>query len=676
MDTKKPFTVDDLLRLPRLSGLALSPDGKRLVVSAARPDAKDNKLVSTLYAVDPAGHEPPRRLTFSKSGESGAAFTPDGSLLFLSSRPDPSAPDEPGGEKTTSLWRLPAEAGEAHPLLDVPGGVDGFAVARESGAVVFGTGSYPGSEDTEEDAGREKARKDAGVGAQLFEEYPIRFWDHYLGPRERHLRLLQLPEDDAPAGAGKDLTPSPGRSLDFSSFEVTPDGTTIVATRLREDKENRERFEELVSIDASSGETRVLAGDEASYSSPACSPDGRHAVAVRWGLSTPDEPADMTLWIVDLETGEGRDLLEGFDRWPTSPLWSNDSETIFFTADDDGHSPVFRVDLETRAVTRLTNAGVYGDLCVAPDDHTLYALCSNIGEPPHPVELDAGSVKAEPRRLRSFTELDGLELDARIERITTTAADGTRIGSWLILPPGASTKAPAPLATFIHGGPLSTWSGWHWRWNPHVFLGEGWAVLLPDPALSTGYGLENIRRGWGKWGEIVYDDLMRTVDEVIEREDVDEEHTVAMGGSFGGYMSNWVSGHTDRFDAIVTHASLWEMEGFHGTTDLGWWWEREFGDPYKDGSRYRENSPRPHVADIKTPMLVIHGELDYRVPISEGLRLWTDLNRNGVEAKFLYFPDENHWIMKPNNIKIWYRTVLGFIDHYSRGQEWKRPDLL
>ena len=676
MTKKRTFTVDDLLRLPRLSSLALSPDGTRLIVSAARPDGKGKKLVSTLHELDPTGGEPPHRLTRSASSESGAAFAPDGSLLFLSSRPDPSAEPDSDNNGKTALWRLPAGAGEAQPLVSPPGGVDSFAVARDSGAIVIGAGSYPDSENEEQDAGREKARKDAGVGAQLFEEYPFRFWDHYLGPRERHLRLVQIPGDDSPAGAGEDLTPSPGRSLDFSSFDITPDGSTVVATRLREEKEKRERFEELISVDTASGETRVLAGDEASYSSPACSPDGRHAVAVRWGLSAPDDPADMTLRLVDLETGEGRDLLGGFDRWPRGPLWGHDSEAIFFTADEDGHAPVLRVDLETRAVTRLTSEGVYSDLCLSHDGHTLHALRSTVAEPPHPVELDAGSVEAESRRLRNFAELADLELDAQVERITTTAVDGSHIRSWLVLPPGASSEEPTPLATFIHGGPLSTWSGWHWRWNPHVFIEEGWAVLLPDPALSTGYGMETIRRGWGKWGEVVYDDLMRVVDEVVGREDIDAEHTVAMGGSFGGYMSNWISGHTDRFDAIVTHASVWDLDSFHGETDLGWWWEREFGDPYRDGSRYRENSPRRHVINIKTPMLVIHGELDYRVAIGEGLRLWTDLKRNGVEAKFLYFPDENHWIMKPNNIKIWYQTVLNFIDHYSRGQKWKRPELL
>jgi dipeptidyl aminopeptidase/acylaminoacyl peptidase len=201
------------------------------------------------------------------------------------------------------------------------------------------------------------------------------------------------------------------------------------------------------------------------------------------------------------------------------------------------------------------------------------------------------------------------------------------------LPSGASAEDPAPLATFIHGGPLNSWSTWHWRWNPHVFVEDGWAVLLPDPALSTGYGLGYIRRGWRRRGEVVYADIMSAVDAAMGRNDVDAGRAVAMGGSFGGYMANWIAGHTDRFSAIVSYASMWDLESFHGVTDLGWRLEREFDDPYADNRLYRENSPRLHVKNIRTPTLVIHGELDYRVPVGESLKLWADLKRNGVEAK-------------------------------------------
>ncbi|HLF40017.1 MAG TPA: prolyl oligopeptidase family serine peptidase, partial [Acidimicrobiia bacterium] len=173
-----------------------------------------------------------------------------------------------------------------------------------------------------------------------------------------------------------------------------------------------------------------------------------------------------------------------------------------------------------------------------------------------------------------------------------------------------------------------------------------------------------------------YTDLMAAVDATVARADIDGERTAAMGGSFGGYMANWVAGHTDRFRTIVTHASLWALDQFHGTTDYGLWWEREFGDPYGDPARYVEHSPHPHIGKITTPMLVIHGELDHRVPVGEALRLWTDLVRHDVPAKFLYFPDENHWILKPQHARVWYETVLAWLDHYLLGKDWERPALL
>jgi dipeptidyl aminopeptidase/acylaminoacyl peptidase len=240
-----------------------------------------------------------------------------------------------------------------------------------------------------------------------------------------------------------------------------------------------------------------------------------------------------------------------------------------------------------------------------------------------------------------------------------------------------SAAHPAPLAVFVHGGPLGSWTdGWHWRWNPQLLAARGYAVVMPDPAISLGYGQAFVQRGWGEWGATPYTDMLAAVDAATARPDVDPSRTALMGGSFGGYMANWVAGHTDRFKAIVTHASLWELRGFHGTTDNGAWWELEMGDPYVDARRYEEHSPSAHVASIRTPMLVIHGELDARVPISEALRLWTDLQRHGVAARFLYFPDENHWVLKPQNARVWYATVLSFLDEQLRGVPFERPALV
>jgi dipeptidyl aminopeptidase/acylaminoacyl peptidase len=471
------------------------------------------------------------------------------------------------------------------------------------------------------------------------------------------------------------LIQTPGRSLELAGFDVTPDGSTVVTGRWGDTDDVLERDLNLVAIDVSSGKQRTLADDKAWYEAPACSPDGRYAVAIRDGRSNPEEMSDNTLYLFDLMTGESKDLLAGFDRWPQGPAWSHDSESVFFTADDEGHVAVFGVEVAGGEVRRLTGEGAFSDLCPAPDGLTLYALRSRIAEPPHPVAIDLGDPASEPRSLGNFPELE-LDLPSRTERVSVRAQDGTRVPSWLVLPRDASPENPAPLAVFIHGGPVGSWNTWHWRWNPHVFVEGGWAVLLPDPALSLGYGIEALQRGWGRWGDVVYDDLMRAVDGAEGREDIDASKTIAMGGSFGGYMANWIAGHTDRFRAIVTHASLWNLEAFHGDTDLGAWWEQEFGDPYEDSELYRKNSPHLHIKNIDTPMLVIHGELDYRVPIGEALTLWTDLKRHGVEARFLYFPDENHFILKPNNSRIWYETIQSFIDQHARGREWTRPDLL
>jgi len=264
----------------------------------------------------------------------------------------------------------------------------------------------------------------------------------------------------------------------------------------------------------------------------------------------------------------------------------------------------------------------------------------------------------------------------RVERLTAQAADGTPIGSWLILPPDASAEHPAPLVVFAHGGPIGSWNGWHWRWNPHLLVERGYAVLMPDPAISIGYGQRMVERGWGHWGEAPYTDILTALDEALTRPDLDALRTALAGGSYGGYMANWVAGHTDRFRAIVTHASLWDLRPFHGTTDTGADWEHEMGDPYRQPELYDRQSPAAHIGSIKTPMLVIHGERDFRVPVGEALALWTDLRRHGVSARFLYFPDENHWILKPNNARLWYETVLAFLDEQVLGKEWVRPPLL
>jgi dipeptidyl aminopeptidase/acylaminoacyl peptidase len=328
-------------------------------------------------------------------------------------------------------------------------------------------------------------------------------------------------------------------------------------------------------------------------------------------------------------------------------------------------------------VSRLTAGGALDDLCPTPDGSSLFALSSSIGSPPRIVRLDARISDQVPTELPNGIDERGVVAPGIAERLSARAADGTRIGSWLVRPSSASAVAKAPLVVWVHGGPLGSWSSWHWRWNPHVLAARGYAVLMPDPALSTGYGQAMVQRGWSDWGGAPYEDVTAAVDAALaERTDLDASRTALMGGSYGGYMANWVAGHTERYRAIVTHASLWELRGFHGTTDTGAFWEREMGDPYREPERYVSQSPFEHLAKIRTPMLVIHGEQDFRVPVSEALRLWTDLRRHGVEGKLLYFPDENHWVLKPQNARLWYATVLAFLDEHLLEKAFDRPALL
>ena len=355
-------------------------------------------------------------------------------------------------------------------------------------------------------------------------------------------------------------------------------------------------------------------------------------------------------------------------------MFSADSSAVFFVADEQGRAPVFRVDLESGDVVRLAGDGSYSSLNVSRSGEHIFALRATIDQPMTPVRIAVEGADQQPLVLRGPG--GPLDVPGRVEEVEATAPDGARVRAWLVVPDGASADNPAPLALWVHGGPLMSWNAWSWRWNPWLLAARGWAVLLPDPALSQGYGDDFVQRGWGKWGPVPFADLMAITDVAVARDDIDGTRTAAMGGSYGGYMANWIAGHTDRFEAIVTHASLWTTDHFTGATDHPRAWEMEWGHPLERPERFALNSPHLHAASITTPMLVIHGDKDYRVPIGEGLRLFSDLVHFGVDAKFLYFPDENHWVLKPGNAKVWYQTVFAFLDHHVLGAAWVRPDLV
>jgi dipeptidyl aminopeptidase/acylaminoacyl peptidase len=663
--------------LPRVSSLALSPDGTRLVTVVQELSADRTRFVGALWDVDPSGERPARRLTRSGRGESAPGFLPDGTLLFLSSRPIADPGEGEDDKREAALWSLPAGGGEAEQLLARPGGIDEYATAAGASRIALAASVLPGAANPEQDAELREARQKAKVSAILHEAVPVRYWDHDIGPGVPRVFSVQ----DAAADEPVVVDCGARRIGAYEGIAVSPDGSLTAYTAGVGTLPDEIRAAIVVADAATGKHLRVLEAPDAEFAAPAFTPDGRHLVCVRDRRITWDAPGDVTLWLTDATDDQdpGRDLLPGFDQWPGSPVVSpvpgeDGTPVVWFTADEAGHAPVFRLSTGTGEVVRLTASGAYSNVVVSPDGRTLYALRSAVDSPPTPVRLEAATPDQQPVPLPSPGQVG--ELSGSLTEVHTTAEDGTALRAWLVLPRDASAAAPAPLLLWVHGGPQTSWNAWHWRWNPWVAAAAGYAVLLPDPALSTGYGQRMHERGWAHWGGAPYEDVMALTDTALRRDDLDSERTAMMGGSYGGYMANWIATQTDRFKAIVTHASLWNMYSFAGVTDFPAYWMRRQGDPLVRTDRYELESPHLRAAKITTPMLVIHGDKDYRVPIGEALALWNDLARFEVPAKFLYFPDEGHWILKPNNVRLWYATVLGFLAHHVLGEEWQRPELL
>jgi dipeptidyl aminopeptidase/acylaminoacyl peptidase len=655
---------------PRLTGLALNGDGSRLVATVQQPDAKGARYASSIWEIGIDGSAPVR-LTHSTQGETDPAFLPDGSLLFVSAR---SAVEETHGESRddSAVWRLPVR-GEAAVFADNAGGLGRLVVAARSGVVLSAGSRLVGSAPDDDDAGRRQQRKDRKISAILHTGMPIRHWDHELG--DESVRLFSV----AAGQPVRDLAPDAGFELAEATYSISADGTSLATTWMVRRPHGR-RPGAVAVIDVATGRRMVLKAEtEWHYLNPVISPDGSRVALLQEQEGTFEQPPAGSLVIVSITAARHPVTPDLGDLEPTEWAWSADSTRLFVAGDLHGRGAVLVVEATTGLVARLAIDAAYSSLCPDPSGRYIYALRSSIDEPPTPVRLDALALDQEPHRLPSPAAVPALP--GTLVRVSGVGADGVEVGGWLVRPTAAG-PGPVPVMLWIHGGPFGSWNAWSWRWNPWVAAAAGWAVVLPDPALSTGYGAKWLERAWPYLAAQVFADCETVLDAALQQPGLDRDRVACLGASFGGYMTNWIAGHSTRFKAIVTHAGLWALDQQHMTTDAADYKTGIFGVPADHPDWYQENSPHHSADAISTPMLVIHGNRDYRVPLSEAIRLWWDLARRHdgpaetMPHRFLQLTGENHWVLSPANAEIWYSTVLGFCAQHVLGQPFTPSPLL
>ncbi|MDK0518268.1 S9 family peptidase [Streptomyces sp. ML-6] len=643
---------------PRLTALALAPDGMRLIVSVQSINEEDTGHTARLWEVAPSGRRESRLVADSSEDDSAPAFAADGTLLFLSGREHAGPAGERPDSQGTSLWGL-SERGEARQIAHHPGGIAAFTSAAKADTVAYTADPLPSTADSETYAAARRECEKAMVDAVSYKETAAPAGDTALVPDEPHTFVLRSDGHTVIAG-------SQGLA-GTADMALSPNGALVAFTRAATDRAPATNT--VVVADATTGMQRhAFSRPGHQYYRLAFTADGSALVCQRQREETYDTEWHITLVAFDLSSCEETDLLPEFDNWPGRPVPSPvpEDSTMWFTGDERGHCPVFRRDADG-TITRLTASGAYASLCVTPDGTTLYALRSAIDSPPRVVRLDAVTPDQQPVFLGAPGGLR--PLPGALTEVNAPADDGFPLRGWLVLPEGASAERPAPLLVIPHGGPQASWNAWTWSWNPWPFAARGYAVLLPDPALSTGYGQRMQERGRGQYGGQPYRDVIALTDAALARDDLDATRTAIAGWSYGGYLANRATTLTHRFKAVVSAAGMWNLKSFQAGTDLRAYFRKIFGDPRTRPERYEANSPHFDAARMKTPMLIVHGGKDHRVPMDQALSLHSELQRLGVPVRLLHFPTEGHTIAAPNHVRLMYETVLNFLDHHVLGQD-------
>jgi len=670
----RPMSVDDFMAIKSVSDPQISPDGSLVVYVVSELDRATDKTTTSLWLVPSAGGEP-KQLTTAPGTNNHPRWNPDGkTIAFVSNR---------GG--SSQVWLLPIDGGEAHQLTRLPIDVSGPIWSPKGDAIAFVAEVYPG-QTPDQTAAMDKHREADKSKVRTFDRLMIRHWKSWDEGKRSHLFVA-----DARTGEARDLTPKlevntpPAPFGGSSDYAWAPDGKELAFTAEPLQNAAWSTNTDIWTIPVDGGQPKNITADNpAADAQPAYSPDGRWIAFVR--QTRPGFESD--LWVLtlhDRRTGKVTELTRALDRPVQSFAWGpSNSRVIVATIDHEGTMPIvgFLVDEAGTAhvgpqlaVTTLVRGGAASAFSVSPKGGSLAFVQSAISNPPELFRTDFGSSPVTPSAIGAvrLTHHNARFMSevalAPAEPFAFHGADNDEVHGWLVHPTLFDRTKKYPVVFLIHGGPQGAWHDeWHNRWNYQMFASPGYAVVAINPRGSTGYGQKFTDQISQDWTGRVYDDLIKGLDYALKTYSfLDGSRVAAAGGSYGGFMVNWMAGHTDRFQALISHAGVFDLTSKYGTTEELWFPEWEFGGPpWEKPDHYREHSPSAHTANFKTPTLVIHGALDFRVPDAQGLGMFTSLQRRGVPSRYVWFPDEGHWILQPQNRVVWWHEVLSWLDKYLK----------
>jgi len=650
----RPMTAEDLWAMGRVGAPAVSPDGRSVVYTVTRYDLETDRGQTHLWQVPTAGGEP-RQLTHGEASATAPVWSPDGqSIAFVSAR----------NEDGRQIWLMPASGGEARQLTRVDGGVSGPVWSPDGSRLAVAARVWV---DGDERGDRLRRLEESRSSARVYDDLMYRHWDTWADGRRSHVFVV-----DATTGEARDVTPGPYDTPPvglggFHDYDLSPDATELAFVRNVDEPTAVGTGNNVWLVPVGGGEPTRLSPGDGNDVSPRYSPDGRW---IAWlSLERPGFEADRTvLMLHDRDSGAQRALTDGFDGSVSSFQWTRDSQTIFFNAQHEVNVRVYRVGLRDGQVRPVTGGAYDGAFDLVGNGNQLVVARQSADRPTELVLVDDRG--REQRRLtRVNDELVGQLALQPIETFWYTGAGGQRVQSFLVRPPDFDPGQQYPVVYLVHGGPQSAWMDFfHYRWNYNLFAAPGYVVIAPNPRGSTGYGQQFVDEISRDWGGRVFEDLMLGLDHALaEYPFLDGDRVAAAGASYGGYMMNWFQGQTDRFRTLINHAGVFDLRSMYGATEELWFPEWEFGGPYWSApGDYERWNPALTVDRWRTPMLVIHGLLDYRVPLEQGLAAFTALRRQDVPARLLYFPDEGHWVQRPANALVWWETVHEWLDDWLR----------